>query len=296
MSGWYILGDWGSTRLRLWRVQGGAIVDRLSGPGIVGLPDAPADALRAAMTPWLADGPPGRIVLGGMAGARGGLREAPYAECPLAVADWRRTAVAFDLDGVPVRIAAGCADGARDVMRGEETQLFGALALRPELGRGRQVAVLPGTHCKWVEFDDGVIVSFRTFLTGELFALLQQSSLLAAASAGAGQDEGDGFAAGVAQARRGPGVTSGLFAARAAQLREGRSPAWARAYLSGLLIAGEAAEMQAAAPLPPRVTLIGDAGLGARYTAALAAFDVETDALDGEESALAGLGLFDEEG
>lgn len=293
MSGWRILGDWGSSRLRLWRVRDGAVEDRLTGPGIVNLACAPSAALREAIAPWLGPEAPERITLSGMAGARGGLHEAPYAGCPLTVAAWKEAGVRLNLDGIAVRIAAGCADGCEDVMRGEETQLFGALRLRPELGRASQVVVLPGTHCKWVWLEEGAIRSFRTFPTGELFALLQSSSLLSAGGDAASADDGAGFAEGIAQAQRSPGVLGKLFTARAAQLRRGRSQTWAKAYLSGLLIAGEVAEMRAAGPLPQRVVVIGDAALASRYETVLAASGIAGEVLDGETCALAGLRLLD---
>lgn len=291
MSGARILGDWGSTRLRLWLLRGGTVVDRRDGPGIVGLAQAPADALLAAIAPWRAQERIERITLCGMAGARGGLHEAPYAECPVTPADWRRAAVRFTFDRIPIRIAAGCADAATDVMRGEETQAFGAFALRPELAEGDEWLILPGTHSKWLSARDGTILSLRTFFTGELFALLQGSSLLAA---GAGADDGEGgFRAGVARAGDSPGLLGTLFAARAAQLRQGRSPSWAQEFLSGLLIGTEVAEMRAAATLPRAVTLIGDVALTERYRQALEGFGIVCAVLDGEACALAGLGLLD---
>lgn len=295
MSGWSIIGDWGSTRLRLWRMRDGAITDRRDGPGVLGLTEAPANALRAAIAPWCDQGPPERITLCGMAGARGALHETPYAEWPLSLPDWRAKAAQLELDGISVRIGAGCAgrspDGADEVMRGEETQIFGALALRPDLREGRQMLVLPGTHCKWAAVEDGRILSFHSFLTGELFALLQGSSLLGAGGSDDGADAAQGFPAGITRARAAPGVLGGLFTARASQLRQGRTRAWARDYLSGLLIGGEVAEMAATGALAQPVTLIGDPLLTKRYDQALSAFGTLAMTLDGEDCALAGLRL-----
>lgn len=292
MSGAGILGDWGSTRLRLWLLRDGVVADRHDGPGIVGLQQSPANALQAAIAPWRERESLAGITLCGMAGARGALHEAPYTECPATLSDWAETAVRFTLDGLPVRIAAGCAEAAADVMRGEETQVFGAFALRPELAEGGQWLILPGTHSKWVWARDGTILSLRTFPTGELFALLQSSSLLAAGETG--DEDGDGgFIAGVALAEEHPGLLGKLFAARAAQLRQGRSLGWAREFLSGLLIGTEAAEMRTAAALPRSVALIGEPALAERYRRALHAYGVACDFVDGESCALAGLRLLD---
>lgn len=295
MSGWSIIGDWGSSRLRLWRMHDGTITDRRDGPGVLGLSEAPADALRKAIAHWREQGPPDRITLCGMAGARGALHETAYAEWPLSLPAWRDGAARLELDGIPVRIGAGCAgrnpDGGDEVMRGEETQIFGALALRPDLGEGRQMLVLPGTHCKWAAVEDGRILSFHSFLTGELFALLQTSSLLAAGGSDDGADAGRGFAAGITRARAAPGILGGLFTARASQLRQGRTRSWAKEYLSGLLIGGEVAEMAATGALAQPVTLIGEPLLTARYDQALAAFGAAATTLDGEDCAVAGLRL-----
>lgn len=291
MIGARIFGDWGSTRFRLWLLRDGVVTERSDGPGIVGLARAPTDALLNAVAPWRAQGRIERITLCGMAGARGGLHEAPYAECPLACVDWIQAAARFTLDGIPIRIAAGCADAATDVMRGEETQAFGAFALRPELAEGDQWLILPGTHSKWLWVRDGSILSLRTFLTGELFAMLQGSSLFAA---GATADGGiDGFTTGVARAGDSPGLLGTLFAARAAQLRQGRSSGWTREFLSGLLIGTEVAEIRRAATLPRSVTLIGETALTERYRQALERFGIVCAVLDGEACAFAGLGLLD---
>jgi 2-dehydro-3-deoxygalactonokinase len=275
-------------------MHGASVADRCDGPGIIGLGRPPADVLHEAIAPWLADGAPATITLCGMAGARGGLHQAGYAECPVSAADWTRQTVRLDIGGTPVRIAAGCATRRSaerdDVMRGEETQVFGALAVKPQLGRGRQIVVLPGTHSKWVTLEDGRITGLRTFLTGELFALLQSSSLLAAWESV--EDDPNGFAAGLDRAARG-GLLGNLFEVRAAQLRRGRSPSWARSFLSGLLIGAEVAELQSLSDAPSAVHLIGDPALTDHYRQALAGAKIDGVLLDGEGCALSGLRLID---
>ncbi len=148
-----------------------------------------------------------------------------------------------------------------------------------------------------VPIEDGTIRRFRTMLTGELFALLQTSSLLKAREpspvVGDSVGEAFGIADGIAEALVSPGVIGKLFAARAGQLRENRSANWARSYLSGLLIAGEIAEMRAAASLPERLTIIGDATLCEIYARAFTALGLTSAILDGQTSALAGLKLLD---
>lgn len=288
MSGTRVIGDWGSTRLRLWRLEDGEIAERREGLGLAAGGD-PAETLAATLGDWIAD----RIALCGMAGARGGLHEVPYLPCPVTARQWRLRTEAREWPGARLRLAAGlmCRDasGRPDVMRGEETQVFGAMVLDPALARGPQLVLLPGTHSKWVWLDDGAVLGFRTFMTGELFALLGQSSLFAEERADG--DEHAGFADGLARAEQGGALSSALFEARAVQLLDGRSAGWARGFVSGRLIGAEVAEMASAGQL----TLIGDPDLAARYSEALERSGVEARHMDGEACAIAGLRLLDDD-
>src|SRR5262249_43928520 len=158
---------------------------------------------------------------------------------PARAETWARGGIHFAFDKIPTQIAPGIAcvdrDGRPDIMRGEEAQIFGALAMSPELAKGAHVFLLPGTHSKWAWIDDGRIIRIRTFMTGELYALLQRSSLLAAKSSVESEAEAVGFEAGVQRAQD-TGAMSALFEARSAQLCAGRSADWARGFISGLLI------------------------------------------------------------
>ncbi len=288
-----ILGDWGTTRLRLFRVEDGAIVDRLDGPGIGQLAASPAETLAATLAPWRAAARASGVLLCGMAGSRNGVVEVPYAPSPADVAAWRARIATVDVDGVAVSVAPGLSSanflGRADVMRGEETQIFGAAALDPVLADGRALLVLPGTHSKWAELIDGRIARFHTFPTGELFALLRDhSTLTRAGTDSVGREEG--FAAGLSRA--GTGLIAGLFEARAAQLVEGRSLGWALGLLSGLLIGGEFAEaLSLAGARPTRIALIGDPGLSALYAQAAERLGLAVTHLDGDACAIAGLVL-----
>jgi 2-dehydro-3-deoxygalactonokinase len=297
--GYRIVGDWGTSRLRLFRIEHGAVVARCEGLGIGALEDTAEAALRDAIAPWREDGDPTTIALCGMVGSRNGWVEVPYVDCPADVPAWLAGAGRITLDGVPVTIMAGLActapTGGPDVMRGEETQLFGAIARDPALGQGRHRLALPGTHSKWATIEDGRIVAFQTYFTGELFALLRDRSTLLRATMAeerhAAEDEASGFAHGLARARDGAVLLGALFEARSAQLIDSRSPDWATGYLSGLLIGREIAEV-AAAP-GETVSLIGDPRLAARYAQALAGYDITPILLDGDACALAGLALLE---
>jgi len=178
----HILGDWGTTRLRLFRTEDGAIVDRLDGPGIGQLAGSPAETLAVTLAPWREAARASGVLLCGMAGSRNGLVEVPYAPCPADAALWRASLSTVGVDGIAVSVAPGLSTANfashADVMRGEETQIFGAAALDPALAQGRAMLVLPGTHSKWAELVDGRVERFHTFPTGELFALLRDHSTL----------------------------------------------------------------------------------------------------------------------
>lgn len=302
---WRVLGDWGTSRLRLYRVEDGAITDRCEGPGIGVLAGTPAQALRAALAPWCSTSSPSAIDLCGMAGSRSGLHEIAYVDCPAGVGDWSGAAPVFAFDGIPLRIAPGlaCTDatGRPDVMRGEEAQIYGAFALAAALGQGlgqRSVHfILPGTHSKWVRAENGKVVGFRTCLTGELFALLRaRSTLLAGADADNLADETTGFTDGLARSANGAGLLGSLFETRAMQLRAGKSSSWATGFLSGLMIGSEIVDMRDADGLPDAVVLIGAAELITRYQQALAHFGVGSQQLDGDACVLRGLELIDAHG
>ena len=292
----HVLGDWGTTRLRLWLVEDGDIVASGEGPGIGALSAPPAQVLATLVSPWRRAPEPLRVVLSGMAGSRNGLLEAPYAATPSDVAKWSRATLFTELPGLQVALATGLCDESRaapDVMRGEETQVYGALQLDATLRSGSHLLVLPGTHSKWVDIEDGAIVRFRTVLTGEMFALLRDHSILLKAGARADANPADadaGFAAGVKRSEHAPeGLLGALFEVRTMQLLRQRSRAWAAAFLSGLLIGEEIAGMSARRRDIHVVKIIADAQLGALYRQAFAARGLAAHALDGAACAIAGL-------
>jgi 2-dehydro-3-deoxygalactonokinase len=293
---WALWGDWGTTRLRLFRVAEGNIVDRADGPGIGQLSVSPQHALSSLLEQWESHGHPERIVLSGMAGSRTGLCEAPYLPCPVTLAEWTAATAVTDLWGIPVHIGAGVRLESQDVMRGEEAQIFGALALNPHLARGGQCFVLPGTHSKWVQVSNGTIRSLRTYPTGELFGLLRQhSTLFQTASEGRSDAaaENEGWEEGLDVAKRADQFLGSLFRARTAQLLERRSPDWAAGFLSGLLIGNEVGEAHRSGSAAADTYVIGETKLAARYRAALAAFGQTVASLDSEACTLAGLEVLD---
>ena len=287
-----VLCDWGSSRLRAYLDIQGTVTDRRDGPGIGRLgTDSPAEVLPHVLAPWR-DGRRLEVFVCGMVGSRNGLAEVPYLRAPASIEAWRRGGLRVRVEDLEVSIAPGIqADnlcGLPDVMRGEETQIFGALALERQLAAGRHLVVLPGTHSKWVRVRDGAVTRVQTYLTGELFDLLSQYSSLLRVAGDPATDDGS-FEEGLRAVARN-GLAASLFQTRVAQLIEARTAGSARAFLSGLLIGAEVGsmlDMDASAAEP--LTLIGDPDLTALYSRALAAHYVSAQALDGELCALTGL-------
>jgi 2-dehydro-3-deoxygalactonokinase len=301
-----ICGDWGTSRLRLSLCSGERVLESRQGPGIGALREPAADALRPLIASWRTTYGPLPLFLCGMAGSRNGWRETPYLPCPADLGALATAALRFDSDGTEVAIAPGlsCTSrlGAPEVMRGEETQMAGALTLRHELGTGRHLLCLPGTHTKWACLEDGVVGDFLTALTGELFGLLRDYSTLtrvtgvgasgqARSTTGISVDSEEGFESGLeaASTLKSASLLHALFSARSRQLLDGCAREWALSYLSGLLIGSD---VRGAMPLfaaQGEAVLIGDVALNERYARALRGLGIAVSCLDGDECALAGL-------
>jgi 2-dehydro-3-deoxygalactonokinase len=238
------------------------------------------------VAPWLGSGPM-PVIACGMVGSRQGWVEAPYRRVPCLPLD------PLALTPVPardLRLAMRVAPGLKqtspaDVMRGEETQIAGALALEPGFDG---VICLPGTHSKWVQVSAGEVVSFQTCMTGELFALLSEQSVLRHGLGAEGWDDAAFDAALSETLSRPERLAARLFGLRAEGLIAGLAPAAARARLSGLLIGAELAAVRTYW-LGQQVRIVGAARLSALYLRALAAQGSAPRILDGTAATLAGL-------
>ncbi|KQY89325.1 2-dehydro-3-deoxygalactonokinase [Pelomonas sp. Root1444] len=267
--------DWGSTRLRAFLLGDGGkvLATRQSNDGAATLhgAEAYARALGDLIGDWRADHPALQLLACGMVGSQYGWREAPYVRCPADAAALAGQVLKLD---ERLSIVPGLVDDAAqpDVMRGEETQIVGALALHPELA-DEACLVLPGTHSKWARVRDGRVTGFATHMTGELFALLRQHSVLARLmpADGASPTAPEAFLQGMDAAREEGGLAHQLFAVRTLGLFKQLAPEQLPDYLSGLLIGHEiASELRGAAP--GRIALVGDPALCARYVQALTRF------------------------
>ena len=299
-DGFAMLVDWGTSSLRVYdpATSPPALLHSDAAGGVLRVArGAFSEALEAAAA--AAGVGPGPALVCGMAGSSRGWLEVPYVLAPAGLAAVAagaralRSAAGRTVVLLPgLRCAGGGANGAADVMRGEETQCLGAAAAAAAAGqaaRAPDALLLPGTHSKWALLDaGGGVRAHTTFMTGELFALLRQHSILASSIDAGGGDDGAPAAAAAAppsaaffEGLRLAAPLAGLFSARVRDVLAPDAPSRARAradnadYVSGALLALELREARpwveaAAAPRRPRVRVVGaSAQLGARYLAAL---------------------------
>ena len=222
----------------------------------------------------------------GMAGSRQGWMEVPYCICPAGFAEISEYLAWVE----PNRIAIVPGliydrQGAPDVMRGEETQVLGALQL---LGLQDALVILPGTHSKWVRVQDGRIRSFVTFMTGEVYALLRQHSILSRSMLHHdGEFDEEAFQRGLWQARVSKSVLQAAFTTRTLALFDRMPLASLPSYLSGVVIGDELRSQDD--ELPPEVVLVGSHDLSHRYAVALKAWGVRKTRIVGSEATWQGL-------
>jgi 2-dehydro-3-deoxygalactonokinase len=226
---------------------------------------------------WLSE-PEVLCLISGMAGSAQGWALAPYCRCPAGGAELARHLHWIE----PARLALvpglSCEHPhAPDVMRGEEVQILGALQLH---GLRDARLVLPGTHSKWVTVRNGRIEQFSTFMTGELYAVMRQHSILGRTLPAMSSDEpldGDHFDQGVRLSLEGGSLLHHLFGVRTLSLMSRASPAALASYLSGLVIGEELRAQQLIAG--SRLCLVGSASLQTRYQRALALMNIHADGL-----------------
>jgi 2-dehydro-3-deoxygalactonokinase len=287
--------DWGTTSLRAYKLaEGGQVLEQRSlSSGIMQLPKAPrviagrecADGFELAFDQacgdWLDEQPGLPVIACGMVGSAQGWREAAYRDTPANVATLGTALQTVrSLRGVDVHIVPGVIQRTRlpNVMRGEETQVLGVLQTLPDEAGTDLLIGMPGSHSKWVEVANGCIIHFDTFMTGEIFAVLSEHSILGRTQQRGGSFDGEAFDRGVQVALSADGeigVLSTVFSARSLGLTGELSAAAQPDYLSGLLIGHE---LSALAGLQrrrrntvhlPSIILIGSSQLCARYSRAL---------------------------
>ena len=287
--------DWGTTSLRAYKLAAGAVVldQRALSSGIMQLPKTSrvinggecADgfelAFEDACGDWLDAQPDLPVIACGMVGSAQGWREAAYCETPANVAHLGNSLQTLvSLRGTRVHIVPGVIQRSRlpNVMRGEETQVLGVLQNLPVDAGDDLLIGLPGSHSKWVDVVDGCITHFDTFMTGEVFAVLSEHSILGRTQQQGTAFDGQAFDRGVQVALSADGelgVLSTLFSARTLGLTGELAPTAQADYLSGLMIGHELAALATVQRRRrnntnlPSIILIGNAQLCARYSRAL---------------------------
>ncbi|RYZ01126.1 MAG: 2-dehydro-3-deoxygalactonokinase [Comamonadaceae bacterium] len=269
--------DWGTSSLRVARLRpdGTVLEEHASTDGILAVPAGGFPSVFERVTARWSLAPGQLCLASGMVGSRQGWQEAPYCPCPAGFDDLARH-VAWVPDapgGVRLGLVPGLsfdAGGVPDVLRGEEIQVMGALAL---LGQRDGLFVLPGTHSKWVRVEAGRITRFSTFMTGEVYALLRKQSILARTMpADDGPLDPGAFLRGVAHARKAGSLLHAAFSARTLALFDALPTALQPSYLSGLLV-GEELRAQVLSAGEP-VVLIGSDKLTQGYALALQSLGV----------------------
>ena len=283
--------DWGTSSLRgaCFDVQGQQQDARQFPRGILTVPAGEFPAVfEQCFGDWLAQRPEALCLLSGMVGSRQGWQEAAYCPCPAGFAElgqhllWLQAGRMAIVPGLSVQHHDGLPFAQHDVMRGEEIQIFGALALT---GLQDATVVLPGTHSKWATVEQGRVMQFRSFMTGEVYALLSQHSILSRTLPPDAPWHEAGFRHGVLLAQQTPSVLSSIFATRTLALFDTLPAEQHPSFLSGLLI-GE--ELRAMPTQTGRtLLLVGNAALSLRYQCALQALGLQAQSL-GDEATWAG--------
>ena len=281
----FIAVDWGTTNRRAYRIgSGGACEDEFEDSrGILSVPkDGFPDAV-AEIRERLGDHP---LLMAGMIGSNRGWVEAPYVPCPAGIDDLAVNIVWPEPERTAIVPGVSYLTGSRaDVMRGEEVQILGAV----EAGMIPQDSLVchPGTHNKWIHIDDGRIVTFRTVMTGELFSLLKNHSILSDLLSRE-VETGDAFREGILAGLSSGGLTSDLFSVRASVLL-GRSRAEdAASFASGLLI-GADLRIGLAIAADAEIIIMGRPELTRLYVAGLAEAGKTAREVDGDDAFLAGI-------
>jgi 2-dehydro-3-deoxygalactonokinase len=286
--------DWGTSSLRAYRLDanGTVLEQRRAELGILACAGNFAAALAAQVEGW----DDADIVLSGMIGSRNGWVEMPYLDCPAGVVElaaaMKRVDVA-EFSGRALWFVPGLVNGseleAPDVMRGEETQLCGLL---DTMSQGTHMICLPGTHSKWATVHEGRIAAFATAMTGEVYAILRQHSILGKLMNGdPARFDAYAFDAGLRRSAQSGGLLHHLFGVRTAGLFQRFTESALPSYLSGLLIGHEvhASELLTRVPRPAQVHLIGSDRLLSAYAHALLALGI---GVQRHSERLAALGMY----
>jgi len=296
-SGRFVAGDWGTTNLRLFLCESaGSVVESGEGPGVASV-QVPFDELfESLLRSWEAQFGALPAVLCGMVGSSIGWVQTPYVSCPAVPQHITDGCIALRAGRVHIVPGLRCENRLRtaDFMRGEETQVLGALALSSVLAVGKHLLCLPGTHTKWVVLENGVIQEFMTSVTGEVFGALREHSVLVRAESKDAEGSRAVFEEGIKRFNDFPSVPilHRLFECRSRVLKGELPASHAADFLSGLLIASDVAgalKLFSDCTGLRALHLIGSPQLMQSYATALTVQGLDPVQLDGATASLAGL-------
>ncbi len=296
----FVAGDWGTSHLRLSLCDADGVVLRVkTGPGVNTIAGDVGASYFSLVRDWDEEFGIVPAILCGMAGSTIGWRNAPYRSCPARPDSIASSALLFEEGDRLIAIAPGLSCRNRlmlpDVMRGEETQIVGAIRSEPKLAQGRHLLCMPGTHTKWVVIKNGIVEHFLTGVTGELYDILREHSVLVGDHETGEVAGGAPFADALEKTRLHPDaeLIHLLFAVRSRQLMGELKNRSAAAYLSGLVIgqdvAGALRVFRSELSESKHVFVIGAPRLGELYASALKQRDVVPTTVDGATSSVAGL-------
>ena len=279
--------DWGTSNFRAFLIgENATVVNQTeSASGFLTVKDQDfASALKAILSAWIDNYYDYPIVMAGMVGSKHGWHEVDYVNTPCASAALVRSAKRFELPwGQPAFIIAGVkhdSDLQTDVMRGEEVQVLGLSEL---VNKSSLTAVLPGTHSKHIAIKDHQIQSLQTFMTGELYHLLVEHSILGKGITTTTNVDKDAFLKGVKEVI-GTNITSSMFLARTHLLFERLVPSSIPDYLSGMLISHELLTHKHS-----HIFLVGSKKLTMRYQLACQSLGINCTCVDGNRCFVEGI-------
>jgi len=231
--------DWGSSAFRAYLIApSGQVVDRMnSSAGVKHCAgDQFAQMLQAQIGQWLE--PNIQVYLSGMVTSKRGWVDTDYLSCPCSISDIAEHVLTSRELDADLRFLPGICQQApwSDVMRGEELQMHG-IAGQAE----RRLVLLPGTHSKWANLQEGRIERFATLMTGELYDLVLKHSLAGQLAEGEEPDIA-AFENGVSEGLNTVTPVHHLFQARSRVLMKKLEPIQVAGFLSGFLIGNEIRE------------------------------------------------------
>lgn len=317
----FMVMDWGSTNIRAFGFADGKLIyQKRSDQGVSKVQGQDCVKVFADLThDFFSAYGSAPAVLSGMVGSINGWSEAAYLSCPIELAAIKQhlhvVNVQHSLDSYAkssnhapssncaahatyiapssIHIVPGLSinsAGNSNVMRGEETQLLGALNLMQTQGKELSLCIMPGTHSKWVHLEQGVVRDFRTVMTGELLSVLLKHSLLGMPPAEKDEESAQVFTHGLEQGLYDNTLLVRLFEVRGAMLLNKLRREHVKEFLSGLLIGSEVREMlEILGSKPEHVVLIANNMLNERYAQALSMMNIESSCLEGEQAFLAGI-------